>query len=155
MVTQTTKLKVRDVLTYDGIKPPKKYCLFTRKGVEWLKSLGLEPVDCYLRLMGPLKRETLTLSRGLRGMAGEDPDERLLMTIPGIGYYIALLIKAEVGDVSRYKSDDHLASYAGLVPSTRGSGDVERHGGVTREGSRWLRWARWRRRWFNYGVIPR
>jgi len=38
-------------------------------------------------------------------------------------------------------SGDHLASYAGLVPSTRSSGGVERHGRITREGSRWLRWA--------------
>jgi len=36
---------------------------------------------------------------------------------------------------------DHLASYAGLVPSTRSRGGVERHGRITREGSRWLRWA--------------
>ena len=32
-------------------------------------------------------------------------------------------------------------SYAGLVPSTCSSGGVTRHGRITREGSRWLRWA--------------
>jgi len=101
----------------------------------------LEPVDCYLRLMGPLSREVLLLSKELRGMARDDPDVQLLTTIPGVGYYIALLIKAEVGDVGRFSSGDHLASYAGLVPSTRSSGGVERHGRITREGSRWLRWA--------------
>jgi len=63
------------------------------------------------------------------------------MTIPGVGYYVALLIKAEIGDVHRFKSGDHLASYAGLVPSTRSSGGVTRHGRITREGSKWLRWA--------------
>ena len=63
------------------------------------------------------------------------------MTVPGIGYYLALLIKAMVGDVNRFHSGDHLASYAGLVPSTHSSGGVERHGGITRQGSRWLRWA--------------
>ena len=34
-----------------------------------------------------------------------------------------------------------LCSYAGIVPSTYSSGGVSRHGGITREGSRWLRWA--------------
>lgn len=63
------------------------------------------------------------------------------MTVPGVGYYIALLVKAEVGDVRRFGSGDHLASYAGLVPSTHSSGGVERHCGITHEGSRWLRWA--------------
>jgi transposase len=144
IVRQNTKLKVkiRDVLAYEGVKPPEGYGLFTRKGVEWLGCLNLDPVDCYLRLMAPLRREILLLlSRELRAMARDDPDVRLLMTIPGVGYYVGLLIKAEVGDVSRFSSGDHLASYAGLVPSTRSSGGVEGHGGITREGSRWLRWA--------------
>jgi len=63
LVRQNTKLKVkiRDVLVYEGIKPPEGYGLFTRKGVEGLRSLGLEPVDCYLRLMPPLSREILLL----------------------------------------------------------------------------------------------
>ncbi len=105
------------------------------------KGLDLEPVDCYLRLMAPLSKEILLLSKELRGMARKDPDVRLLMTVPGVGYYIALLIKAEMGDVGRFSSGDHLASYAGLVPSTKSSGGVERHGHITREESRWLRWA--------------
>jgi len=42
---------------------------------------------------------------------------------------------------NRFKSGDHLCSYAGIVPSTYSSGGVSRHGGITREGSRWLRWA--------------
>jgi len=135
------KTKIRSTLTYEGVKPPKGYGLFTRKGVEWLRGLGLDPVDCYLRIMEPLNREILRLNRELRGLAGEDPDVRLLMTIPGVGYYIALLVKAEIGDVSRFSSGVHLASYAGLVPSTKSSGGVTRHGRITREGSRWVRWA--------------
>jgi len=57
LVRQVTKLKVkiRDTLAYEGIKPPTGYGLFTAKGIEWMRSLGLEPVDCYLRLIEPLK----------------------------------------------------------------------------------------------------
>jgi transposase len=143
LVRQNTKLKVkiRDVLAFEGVKTPEGFGLFTRKGVEWLKDLGLEPVSCYLRLMAPISREVLKLSRELRGMARGDPDVQLLMTVPGVGYYIALLIKAEIGDIGRFNGGDQLASYAGLVPSTRSSGGVERHGRITREGSKWLRWA--------------
>ena len=59
LVRQQTKLKVkiRSVLTYEGIKPPKGYGLFTRRGVEWLRGLGLEPIDSYLRVMAPLREE--------------------------------------------------------------------------------------------------
>jgi transposase len=92
-------------------------------------------------LWSPLSREILGLSKELRALARDDPDVRLLETIPGVGYYIALLIKAEVGDVNRFKSKDHLTSYAGLVPSSKSSAGVQRHGRITRAGSTWLRWA--------------
>ena len=143
LVRQFTKLrvKIRDALAYEGVKPSAGYGLFTARGVEWLHSLNLEPVDCYLRFIEPLKGEVKLLSSNLKREAGKDPDVRLLMTIPGVGYYVALLVKAEIGDVTRFSSGDHLASYAGLVPLTRSSGGVERHGGITRQGSSWLRWA--------------
>ena len=134
-------MKIRDVLAYEGVKSPEGYGLFTRKGVDRLRGLHLEPVDCYLRLMTPISREVLLLSKELRGMAKDDPDVKLLMTVPGIGYYLALLIKAEIGDIGRFRSGAHLASYTGLVPSTRSSGGVTKHGRITREESRWLRWA--------------
>ena len=62
------------------------------------------------------------------------------MSIPGIGYYSALLIQSEIGDVDRFAFAEKLCSYAGLVPSTYASGGVIRHGAITKEGSRWLRW---------------
>ena len=143
LVRQRTKLMVkrRGVLMYKKVKPPKAYDLFTRKGVEWLEGLGLEPVDSYLWVMEALKEEIRLLSLELRRIAAGDEDIRLLMTIPGIGYYIALLVKAEVGDVSRFRTGNQLASYAGIAPSAYSSGGVTRHGRITSEGSRWLRWA--------------
>jgi len=148
LVRQRAKLmtKIRGVLAYEGVKPPDGCGLFTRKGVEWLEGLGLEPINCYLRLILAFNVEIRRLSLDLRRLAGLDEDVRLLMTIPGIGYYTALLIKAEVGDVNRFRSGDHLCSYASIVPSTHNSGGVTKHGGITREGSKWLRhWLRLQR----------
>lgn len=47
---------------------------------------------------------------------------------------------AESGTIGRFRSSHELAAYAGLVPSTRSSGDKTRHGGVGRSGSPWLKW---------------
>ena len=135
------KVKIRSVLTYEGVKPPKGYGLFTRRGREWLRGLGLEPVDSYLRLMAPLREEIRLLSRELRRIAAGDEDIVLLMTVPGVGYFIAVLVKAEVGDIGRFRTGDRICSYAGIVPSTYSSGGFPRHGRITREGSTWLRWA--------------
>jgi transposase len=88
-----------------------------------------------------LRKEIRLLSLYLRHMAAGDENVRLLMTIPGVGYYVALLVKAEIGDINRFHTGDQLASYAGLAPSTHSSGGVTHHGRITKEGSRWLRWA--------------
>ena len=68
-----------------------------------------------------------------------DFDCKLLMTIPGISYYSALMIKSEIGDISRFKSAAKLCSYAGLIPSTYASADKIRTGRITKRGSKWLR----------------
>jgi transposase len=91
--------------------------------------------------MAPLRDEIRLLSLELRRIAAGDEERRLLTSIPGVGYYTAVLVKAEVSDINRFRTGDQLCSYAGIVPSTYNSGGVTRHGRITREGSSWLRWA--------------
>ncbi|MBD3206186.1 hypothetical protein GF319_07560 [Candidatus Bathyarchaeota archaeon] len=47
---------------------PESYIPPIELGVEWLKGIGMEPVDCYLRLMEPFKQEILVAKQG-----GYDP----------------------------------------------------------------------------------
>jgi len=131
LVRERAKLRttIRGVLTYEGATPPTGHGLFTTQGVAWLHGLTLEPVDCYLRVMDPLNDEIRRVSLALRHLARDDEEARLLMTIPGVGYYTAVLVTAEVGDVNRFGSGEQLCSYAGIVPSTHSSGGVTRHGG--------------------------
>jgi len=63
------------------------------------------------------------------------------MTIPSIGYIIAMYIVAEIEDISRFPSYRHLASYAGLIPSLHASGGKERRGKIIKHGSSYLRTA--------------
>ena len=58
----------------------------------------------------------------------------------GVGVYSALLIKSEIGDVRRFPNYKKLIAWAGLAPSLYQSGSIERHGRITRQGSRMLRW---------------
>jgi len=134
------KVKIKSQLLVNGFTPPSEHGLFTVKGLEWLRSLQLDAVDSYLPVIHTLTIQVGKLSRELRGLASGDEDVKLLMTIPGIGYYSALLIKSEIGDISRFPDGEKLCSYAGLVPSVSISGGYTRYGSITKEGSRWLRW---------------
>jgi len=68
------------------------------------------------------------------------PKAQLLTTIPGLSVFGALLILTEIGDIQRFPSSDHLGSYAGLVPSVYSSGGKTKHGRLTKQGSKYLRW---------------
>lgn len=64
----------------------------------------------------------------------------ILTTIQGIGFFSALLIYAEIGDINRFPNSKKLCSYAGLVPSIRQSGNRTIKGRITKEGNKLLRW---------------
>jgi transposase len=134
------KVKIRAQLTINGVQPPTEHGLFTSKNLEWLHSLQLDPIESYLPIIQSLDVQIGKLSKELQALAPQDEDVRLLMTIPGLGYYSALLVKSEIGDISRFSDGEKLCSYAGLVPSVSSSGTHTRHGSITKEGSRWLRW---------------
>jgi transposase len=63
------RVKVKAILTYEGIKWPSDHGLFTAKGVEWLHGLSLDPVESYLRVMASLDDEIKLLSKQLLGQA--------------------------------------------------------------------------------------
>jgi transposase len=119
--------------------------LFTHKGREWLEGLPLAPVmrsilERMLSLVGMLDLLIQQASAEIGVRAQEDATARLLCTIPGVGYYSALLIAAEIDGVERFPDARHLCSYAGLVPSVRSSAGHTLLGHITRQGSPWLRW---------------
>ena len=60
--------------------------------------------------------------------------------LPGVGPFTALVILAEIGDVSRFGSARKLASWAGLTPTVRGSDRVAHYRHISKQGSAWLRW---------------
>lgn len=83
-------------------------------------------------------RITLEVEERLRPF---EEDVALLDSIPGIGRQTAQVLLAEIGwDMSRFPSDKHLASWAGMCPGNNESAGKRRNG-KTRKGSRWLRHA--------------
>lgn len=66
---------------------------------------------------------------------------KLLMTMPGVGVITGFAIFAEVGDFTRFKTPESLASYAGLVPRQRSSGGSVHMGHITKTGSKILRYS--------------
>ena len=120
----TLKNKIHAELARTGIKPPAGVrSPFTKSFVAWLRTLRMTAIDDFLDILEVVQGKIRQVDERIEEAAKEDEDVRLLETIPGVGHVIATSIKAEVGDLGRFRSADHLASYAGLTPAVRQSGE--------------------------------
>jgi transposase len=77
---------------------------------------------------------TLPLERTIKARAKESEDVKLLMSIPGVNFYLGSLICSYVGDVRRFPDADHLASFFGVVPAERNSSSIRRVGRMSKNG---------------------
>jgi transposase len=99
----------------------------------FLLRLFLEQVDHLENLMGQLS------SRIEMVMASVQEAATRLDTIPGVDRHMAEILVAELGtDMSRFPTEGHLCSWAGMCPGNNESAGKRRTGKTTR-GSRWLR----------------
>lgn len=71
----------------------------------------------------------------LARLAREDADIRRLATVPGVGPVTAVTFKATLDDVARFRGAHQVASYLGLVPRERSSGEKQRRGRITKAGN--------------------
>jgi transposase len=113
---------------------------FTKGFVEKVRAIEDTRVQSYLRLIDGLNREIREASRTIREKAGSNEDANLLMTIPGISFFSALLMISEIGEIGRFEDSSSLVGYSGLAPSTHSSGGKTYHGPITKTGSSHLRW---------------
>jgi len=119
--------------------------MFGKGGLEWLRSLQLPALDRlildnHLTHLESLNQQTERVDEEIHSEAVEDEDVRLLLSMTGLNVYSALLVKSEIGNITRFPHYKKLASWAGIAPSLHQSGSVEYHGSITKQGSRMLRW---------------
>ncbi len=113
---------------------------FTKSGKEKLREIGIESVDHYLAVLETVEDRIEKLEEEFEEIVEDYGEAELLMTIPGISHFSALLIIAEIGDIDRFPDPEKLCSYAGLVPKVYQSGDYKRLGSVKKERNKFLQW---------------
>ncbi len=86
-----------------------------------------------------LESRITLIERQLAALAAQTPAVAQLMSIPGIGLIIATALVAFVGDIHRFPSARHFASYLGLTPRESSSGLRRRLGAISKRGDVYLR----------------
>lgn len=117
---------------------------FCKKGIQFLQGLDLPgcdrfELDNFLELIQMFEKKKEDTQEAINKIAEDDPAIRIVMTMPGMGYYNATTFVGEVGDIRRFESGDKLASFAGLVPRVYQSGKTLKLGHITKQGNTSLR----------------
>src|SRR5713101_5912135 len=81
------------------------------------------------------------LEQRLEKLVEVTPEMQWLLTMPGVGVILAATIALEIGEVERFPSALHLASYAGTTPRVHASGGKVRYGPLRADVNRYLKWA--------------
>ena len=125
--------------------------LFTHSGRQYLKELALSETDRFrvkllLQELDQHIHRRQRIDRKLRqfanrGSVAEKEARQILSSIPYVGPVTIDVVLSEVGDFRRFSSQRKTTAYAGLAPGRRESDGRTKDLGITKEGSRLLRWA--------------
>ena len=122
----------------------RKKALWRASGRQELESIALPPWATRRRqdlldLLDQLTPKIQELTRLLEEEVEKRPVTRRLMTHPGVGPLTALAYELVIGTPERFHCGKQIASYLGLVPEEKSSGDRRRLGHISKQGNVLLR----------------
>ncbi len=119
--------------------------LLTKGGRRQLNALSLsassqQQRDELLSLADELTRRIQTVEQWLEAQAKADERVQRLQTHPGVGLLTSLCVVHTLGDLSRFAATRKVAAYVGFDPMEDSSADRKAYGGISKAGSRLLRY---------------
>jgi len=119
--------------------------LLTKGGRQQLRALQLSAIsqqqrDELLSLADELSRRIQTVEQWLQTQARSEARVQRLQTHPGVGLLTSLCLVHTLGDLSRFSSTRKVAAYVGFDPMEDSSAERKTYGGISKAGSRLLRY---------------
>src|SRR2546423_13275792 len=123
----------------------KRSQLFTKTGRQELRTAAMSPVmqwqrEQWFQLLEPLNERLLETMLWLKLQTKDDPRISRLRTHPGIGLLTSLCVVHTLWPVTRFRNQRKVAAYAGFDPMERSSAERKRFLGISKAGSRVLRY---------------
>jgi transposase len=146
------KAQAHSVLAKLGIQIPANHpssVFETAKGRAWLRELVEEHpalrsaygqrIESLLALITSVNHEVDEITASIDHRLASHDGYHAIQAIPGVGAVLAAVFVAEIGDVDRFPTARHLASWSGLTPRHRESDTKVSRGHITKCGSRLVR----------------
>ena len=122
---------------------------FNEKNTLWQKDKRLSKVEQFqleleMENRAYIEKQIGRIGKEVAKMSHQKPwaeGMTYLMQLPGFGVITAMTVLAAIGEVQRFGTPQHLASYSGLTGGLDQSGTHLVQKGITKEGRKELRWA--------------
>ncbi len=170
MVQARTRLmnQLQAVALNEGVR--RKKGLWREAGRKQLEGFALAPWASrrrrdLLELLDRLNPMIAGLTQAVEQEAGKCPAAQRLTSHPGVGPLTALAFVLIIGRAERFRCGKQVASYLGLVPGEKSSGDRQRLGHISKQGNSLLRFLlveaaqvtvrsepEWRRKYFHLAL---
>ena len=136
------KTELQHLALNQGVQKKRK--LWNKEGRALLENLPLEGWTRQrrkdlLELLTVVEPQIEQLDKAVEQAALANSQAVLLMTQPGVGPITSLAFVVTIGEVSRFHHSNQVASYLGLIPSERSSGNKRRLGSISKQGNVFLR----------------
>ncbi|MEI8287888.1 MAG: IS110 family transposase [Verrucomicrobiota bacterium] len=149
LVVSRTKLKNRlqATLAKHGLSIAASDPFGVRARAQWTQHLAALPEQTrfvtgqLLQQLDFLHHQIESQEARLQELLQVTPAMQRLTSLPGFGLILATTVALEIGDINRFATCEHLASYAGTTPRVHSSGDKTRYGRLRADVNRYLKWA--------------
>lgn len=134
------KTRILGVLRAQRAVEPERPGRWTKRWLEWLEGVeniraaGVFVIGTHLREMRFLAEEVRRTEAELAVRTADDPVVAWLLEQPGIGRVTAWVMRAMIGDFTRFKSGKQLARFCALTPRNASSGERTADAGLIRAG---------------------
>ncbi len=153
LIRRRTKIKnhIRDLLLREGQILRRGSGCWSEAGLKELEEQAQPFSECgpaelwrgelqvELEQLQEVQRQVATVTAQLNKMGASDARVQLLRTAPGVGPRLAEAIVALLDQPQRFRKASQVSGYIGMVPKAMDSGETERRGHITRQGSRVVR----------------
>ena len=97
--------------------------------------------ECLLKELDSVEARIREIESRMKEVFTTSPEITLLMTLPGVGFLLAVIISNEMGAPHRFPDAAHFAAYAGTTPRVHASGGKVRFGPLRPDVNHYLKWA--------------
>ncbi len=153
LVTDQTRQKnrIKSLLLFLGKRVPEEVeeKHWSKRYITALRNLSIKQPESKRALvelldnLESLRNQIASVVKQLRGYVAKDKEVSkiitLLISIPGIGFVLAIILYSEIIDINRFGKLDELVTYVGLSPAVYSSGEKEINLGLSKQKNKYLR----------------